>query len=207
MVKMQEFIIGFLNQHGYFGVGLLMAIENIFPPIPSEIILTFSGFMTTKSSMKIWGVILSATIGSLVGALLLYLIGKMVPIEYLKKLLDGKVGQSLRLRPNDIRKAGGWFAKRGNITVFFCRFVPIVRSLISIPAGTANMNLGMFLLLTTLGTAMWNTLLVWLGVFAGESWGKIVSIVGVYSTFAIAVMGIVVLFFMVIFFKRRFKKN
>ncbi len=204
---MQEFIIGFLNQHGYFGVGLLMAIENIFPPIPSEIILTFSGFMTTKSSMKIWGVILSATIGSLVGALLLYLIGKMVPIEYLKKLLDGKVGQSLRLRPNDIRKAGGWFAKRGNITVFFCRFVPIVRSLISIPAGTANMNLGMFLLLTTLGTAMWNTLLVWLGVFAGESWGKIVSIVGVYSTFAIAVMGIVVLFFMVIFFKRRFKKN
>ena len=204
---MQEFIIGFLNQHGYFGVGLLMAIENIFPPIPSEIILTFSGFMTTKSSMKIWGVILSATIGSLVGALLLYLIGKMVPIEYLKKLLDGKVGQSLRLRPNDIRKAGGWFAKRGNITVFFCRFVPIVRSLISIPAGTENMNLGMFLLLTTLGTAMWNTLLVWLGVFAGESWGKIVSIVGVYSTFAIAVMGIVVLFFMVIFFKRRFKKN
>lgn len=204
---MQEFIIGFLNQHGYFGVGLLMAIENIFPPIPSEIILTFSGFMTTKSSMKIWGVILSATIGSLVGALLLYLIGKMVPIEYLKKLLDGKVGRSLRLRPNDIRKAGGWFAKRGNITVFFCRFVPIVRSLISIPAGTANMNLGMFLLLTTLGTAMWNTLLVWLGVFAGESWGKIVSIVGVYSTFAIAVMGIVVLFFMVIFFKRRFKKN
>lgn len=204
---MQEFIIGFLNQHGYFGVGLLMAIENIFPPIPSEIILTFSGFMTTQSSMKIWGVILSATIGSLVGALLLYLIGKMVPIEYLKKLLDGKVGQSLRLRPNDIRKAGGWFAKRGNITVFFCRFVPIVRSLISIPAGTANMNLGMFLLLTTLGTAMWNTLLVWLGVFAGESWGKIVSIVGVYSTFAIAVMGIVVLFFMVIFFKRRFKKN
>lgn len=204
---MQEFIIGFLNQHGYFGVGLFMAIENIFPPIPSEIILTFSGFMTTQSSMKIWGVILSATIGSLVGALLLYLIGKMVPIEYLKKLLDGKVGQSLRLRPNDIRKAGGWFAKRGNITVFFCRFVPIVRSLISIPAGTANMNLGMFLLLTTLGTAMWNTLLVWLGVFAGESWGKIVSIVGVYSTFAIAVMGIVVLFFMVIFFKRRFKKN
>lgn len=204
---MQEFIIGFLNQYGYFGVGLLMAIENIFPPIPSEIILTFSGFMTTQSSMKIWGVILSATIGSLGGALLLYLIGKMVPIEYLKKLLDGKVGQSLRLRPNDIRKAGDWFAKSGNITVFFCRFVPIVRSLISIPAGTANMNLNMFLILTTLGTAMWNTLLVWLGVFAGESWGKIVNIIGVYSTLVIVVMGIIVLFSMIIFFKRRFKKS
>ena len=75
---MQSFIIGFLNQYGYFGVGFLIAIENIFPPIPSEVILTFSGFMTTHSHMNVWGVILSATIGSVVGAFILYLVGKRI---------------------------------------------------------------------------------------------------------------------------------
>lgn len=84
---MQDFIIGFLNQFGYLGVGILIAIENIFPPIPSEVILTFAGFMTTYSNMNIWIVILSATIGSVMGALVLYFIGRLIPFKYFSKSL------------------------------------------------------------------------------------------------------------------------
>lgn len=201
---MQEFIIEFLNQHGYLGVALLMAFENVFPPIPSEIVLTFSGFMTTQSDMKIWFVVLSATIGSVFGALLLYLLGKMMPIEFIMELAEGKAGKALRLTPKDISSAGSWFLKKGCAAVFFCRFIPILRSLISVPAGASSMNMGVFLLLTTSGTAMWNTLLVWLGALAGESWGKLVSMVGVYTSFALGIIGIVFLILTAIFFKRRF---
>ncbi|HBM74184.1 MAG TPA: alkaline phosphatase [Clostridiaceae bacterium] len=184
---------------------MLIAIENIFPPIPSEVILTFGGFMTTYSNLNVWMVILSATVGAVSGALVLYGVGRLIKPEYLKKLLLGKVGKTLHLQPDDIIKARAWFARKGNLTVLFCRFVPIVRSLISIPAGSAKMNLGVFLVFTTIGTAIWNTVLVWLGVLAGESWERIVQYMDTYSTITLLVIAFATFIFGVVFYKRRFK--
>lgn len=189
---MQDWIIQIMAQFGYLGISLLIAIENIFPPIPSEIILTFGGVMTTAPpKLSVTGVILAATIGSVVGALVLYGLGRLLPAERIAKILDGKLGKLLGFKKDDVYKASEWFSKKGKISVLLCRCVPIVRSLISIPAGMAKMNLGIFLLLTTIGSLIWNTVLVNLGVLAGNSWEKIVEGMGVYQTITIFVLGII----------------
>ena len=120
---MQEFVMSFMNQFGYFGVFLLVAIENIFPPIPSEVILLFGGFVTTYTKLNIILMTLFATLGSLVGAILLYYIGKIFNYEKLQKLVSGKIGRILHLKKDDITRADKWFNQKGNITVFFCRFI------------------------------------------------------------------------------------
>lgn len=178
---MQNIVIDIMNQFGYVGVAILIAIENIFPPIPSEVILTFGGFMTTCTSMNAWLVIVAATVGSLAGAMILYSIGYLVNPEKIARMLSGRVGRTLKLKPEDIGNAQIWFNSKGNLTVFFCRFIPIIRSLISIPAGMAQMPMAKFLLMTTAGTTIWNLVLVWFGVFAGTSWEKVVIYMGTYS--------------------------
>lgn len=203
---MHDLIIETINQLGYWGVGILIVLENIILLIPSEVVLVFGGFMTTYSNLNVWIVIIFATIGSVIGAMILYSCGRFITPEYLEKLLSGKIGQVLHLQPNDINKAGSWFARQGNSTVFFCRFIPIIRCLISVPAGTARMNLGVFLVLTTIGTAIWNTVLVWLGVFAGESWHTIVHYMDTYSTIALVVTGIIV-FMAIYYYKQRSKRK
>ena len=138
---MQEFIIQIIENWGYLGVGLLIAIENIFPPIPSEVILAFGGFVTTKTALNVVGVIIAATLGSTIGAIVLYLIGKILNKERLERIISGKIGKVLRLKKSDIEKADKWFDTKGQKTVFICRFIPIVRSLISIPAGMSEMKM------------------------------------------------------------------
>ncbi|MDD4169668.1 MAG: DedA family protein [Desulfotomaculaceae bacterium] len=189
---MQDFIIEFINQSGYWGLGVLIVLENIILLIPSEVILLFGGFMTTYSSMNVWLVILSTTIGSVIGAMILYSAGRFITPEHLEKLISGSIGRVLHLQLDDIEKANSWFARKGYLVVFFCRFIPIIRCLISIPAGTAKMNLGAFLVLTALGTSVWNTVLVWLGVFAGKSWHISLHYMGTYSAIAMAVTGLIV---------------
>ena len=127
---MEELILSIMNQFGYIGVLLLIAIENVFPPIPSEVILLFGGFMTTYTELNVIGMILFSTLGSLIGAIVLYYVGKILNKERLKKIVSGKVEKILRLKNEDIEKADHWFDTKGNKTVFFCRFIPIVRSLI-----------------------------------------------------------------------------
>lgn len=204
---MQEFILEIINQFGYLGVFLLITVENIFPPIPSEIILTFSGFATTISDMKIWGIIVSATLGSVFGAIILYLIGRLLNTERLERLLDSRLGRALHLKKDDFRKAENWFIKYDTKAIFFCRFVPIVRSLISIPAGMSKMSLKSFILLTTIGTFIWNVILIYLGRFAGETWEKVASFVDFYSMAAAAVLGVIVLISGYVFIKKRFIEN
>lgn len=204
---MQNIIIEIMNQFGYIGVALLIAIENIFPPIPSEVILTFGGFMTTYSDMNVWFVILAATVGSLVGAMLLYGIGYLVNPQKMADILSGKMGQILKLKPEDVMGAQSWFNSKGNLTVFFCRFIPIIRSLISIPAGMAKMPMGKFLVMTTAGTTIWNIVLVWIGVFAGASWGKVVAYMGTYSEVGKIVVWSGIVIGGVAFYVRRKKKS
>jgi membrane protein DedA with SNARE-associated domain len=191
-----------MNRFGYIGIALLIAIENIFPPIPSEIILTFGGFMTTQSNMNIWLVSLFATVGSVTGAIVLYFIGRLLTPKRFGWLVD-KWGHILRVKKDDIKRAERWFIKRGSLTVFFCRFIPIVRSLISIPAGTAHMNFGKFLLFTTLGTAIWNIVLVKLGAVAGENWQSIVNYMDTYSYIVWAAVAVAIIVIVILYVRKK----
>ena len=202
---MQAAIISIMNKFGYLGVFSLIAIENIFPPIPSEVILLFGGFMTTYSKMNIIGVIIASTLGSLVGAIILYYIGKILNKERLKKIVKGKIGKILRLKEKDIDKADEWFDTKGNKTVFFCRFVPILRSLISIPAGMSEMEMPKFLLYTTVGSAIWNSVLTILGSIVGEKWETIVEIFDKYSHITLIVLIILFIAAIIYFYKKRKK--
>ncbi len=204
---MQDLIIEIMNNFGYIGVFLLIAIENVFPPIPSEVILLFGGFMTTFTNMNIIGVIIASTLGSLLGAIILYYIGKILNKERLKKIITSKPGKLLRLTPEDIDKADDWFDKKGNKTVFFCRFIPVIRSLISIPAGMSEMPMKKFLIYTTIGSAIWNSTLTIAGSIVGENWTSILEIMDNYSHIAVIILGIIFISAIIIFYFKRKKKN
>ncbi len=203
---MQNFIIEFMNSFGYFGVFLLIAIENIFPPIPSEVILLFGGFMTTYTKLNIIFMIIASTLGSLIGAIVLYYIGKIFNKERLKKIISGKIGKILRLKNSDIDKADRWFDTKGNKTVFFCRFIPIVRSLISIPAGMSEMPIIKFLTYTIFGSLIWNTVIIITGKMVGNNWTKILTIFDTYSHIVLIIFIIIFIILITIFYKKR-KKN
>ncbi|MBD1221928.1 DedA family protein [Virgibacillus halodenitrificans] len=199
---MENWLTDIMSEFGYMGIMFLIALENIFPPIPSEVILTFGGFMTTTSKLSVIGVITSATAGSVVGAIILYMIGLQLDVAKLEKVVD-RWGHVLRITKKDIHKADRWFDKYGPWTVFFCRFVPLIRSLISIPAGMSNMNVGLFLLFTTLGTLIWNIVLVNLGASLGNSWEVVVEYMGIYSKVIYVVLLLLVAILLYLFIKRR----
>ncbi|WP_404406984.1 DedA family protein [Jeotgalibacillus malaysiensis] len=201
---MENWLTDIMSEYGYLGVLLLIALENVFPPIPSEIILTFGGFMTVDSSMTIPGVVLAATAGSVIGAVILYWVGLQLDVERLEKIVD-RWGHLLRVTKKDIHRADGWFDRYGLWTVFFCRFIPLIRSLISIPAGMSNMKFPLFLVLTTLGTLIWNIVLVSLGASLGNSWDVVVEYMEVYSR-VIYIILLAIAVFVVIKFSERLKR-
>lgn len=204
---MEQIIINIMEQVGYLGVFLLIAIENIFPPIPSEVILVFGGFMTTYTSLNIPIMILAATLGSLLGAIVLYYIGKIFNKERLKKIVNGKIGKVLRLKASDIEKADKWFDTKGNKTVFFCRFIPIVRSLISIPAGMSEMPMQKFLLYTISGSLIWNTVLIIVGSIVGDKWETIVGYLDNFSNIILIILVIIFVVALYYWFVIRKKKQ
>ena len=204
---MEQIIINIMEQVGYLGVFLLIAIENIFPPIPSEVILVFGGFMTTYTSLNIPIMILAATLGSLLGAIVLYYIGKIFNKERLKRIVNGKIGKVLRLKASDIEKADKWFDTKGNKTVFFCRFIPIVRSLISIPAGMSEMPMQKFLLYTISGSLIWNAVLIIVGSIVGDKWETIVGYLDNFSNIILIILVIIFVVAMYYWFVIRKKKQ
>lgn len=200
---MQEWIVQMTNDFGYLGIWMLIFLENVFPPIPSEVILPFSGFLTTYTKMGLWGVILSATVGSVTGGYILYGAGYLLNEERLEQVLDGKIGKILHFKKEDVKKTMAWFHKYGNATVFFCRCVPVLRSLISIPAGMTKMSLITFTLYTTVGSFIWNVLLVSLGAWAGDSWGTISGYIAMYSDVVKIVLGGAIIGVIVYYFRRK----
>lgn len=187
---MENWITNMMEQFGYWGILLLIAVENVFPPIPSEVILTFGGFMTTYTNLTVLGVIVVATVGSILGAVILYGVGYLVNVDRLERWI-GKYGKYLRLKKEDIRRADAWFDRYGYWTVLFCRMIPLIRSLISIPAGMSKMKFGVFLLFTTIGTAIWNTILVSVGAAVGGNWESIVEFMDVYSNIVYALIAVI----------------
>lgn len=185
---MQAAIIELVEQYGYAAVALLILIENVFPPIPSEIVLAFGGFLTVQTQMSPWLVIVFATVGSVAGAAVLYLVGWLIPKQRLEQLFAGKTGRVLCLKAEDVGRAEHWFRRYEQRAVLFCRCVPVVRSLISIPAGMARMAPLPFFLLTALGSGVWNTALVWLGMLAGDAWESSAHAFSRYAAAAAAVL-------------------
>ena len=204
---MQEIILSIMGKYGYIGVFLLIMIENVFPPIPSEVILLFGGFMTTYTKLNIFGMVISSTLGSIFGAIILYYIGKIFNKERLKKIISGKLGKILRLKVSDIDNADNWFDSKGNKTVFFCRFIPLVRSLISIPAGMSEMPMFKFLLYTLFGSLIWNTVLIIVGSIVGENWTKIVNVLDAYSHIVVLILFVLVVVGVYLFYKKRSNKK
>ena len=204
---MQEFIINIMNSYGYIGVFLLILIENIFPPIPSELILLFGGFMTTYTKLNIIGMIISSTLGSLIGALLLYKIGTIFSKEKLKILISGKLGRVLKLKNSDIDNANKWFTNEGKKTVFFGRFIPLIRSIISIPAGINKMNISKFITYTLLGSVIWNLVLIILGHIVGRNWKAILKIFKLYSRFSLLLLFILLIILIIKLYKNKSKEK
>ncbi|MGW5561712.1 DedA family protein [Micromonospora sp. NPDC003944] len=151
---------------GPVGVALLVALESIVPPIPSEIVLALAGFLAHEGKFNVVVVVLAATVGSLVGALVLYWLGAALGEERLKRWLD----HIPLVDSDDLEKADKWFERHGRWAVLIGRVVPVVRSLVSVPAGANRMPLGEFILLTTIGSGVWNGLIVGAGYALGSRW-------------------------------------
>ncbi len=204
---MQQFILHIIEQFGYFGVFFLILIENVFPPIPSEVILLFSGFFSSYTSLSVFYMILASTLGSFLGAIILYYIGKIFNKERLKKIVNGRLGKILFLKENDIDKADEWFDNKGNKSVFFCRFVPIVRSLISIPAGMSEMPMGKFIIYTICGSMIWNTVLICLGYRLGSNWEYVLTILDKYQMVVIVILVIIFGYVIIKFYRKKRKSK
>lgn len=194
---MEDFMLGVVNDFGYWGIFLLIFIENIFPPIPSEAVLLFGGALTISTSMNEEGVIVAATLGAVAGAIVLYGLGRFFKEERLKEIFEGRLGKMLRLKSEDVEKAVAWFEKYENRAVFICRCIPIMRSLISIPAGIAKMQIPRFLILTTIGSIIWNTVLVYIGALFGAAWESVVPYFNKYAYLVIAIVGSVYFIYLI----------
>jgi len=156
---------------GLAGVAFLVALENIFPPIPSELILLLAGFNVSEGRFGLVGAVLAATVGSVVGAYFLYAVGRLVQDERLERFLAG-AGRFVGLKRADVHKGFLWFERHGTAVVLFGRLIPVVRSVVSIPAGSDKMPIGRFTLLTATGSLLWNTVWVAVGWGLGDQWEK-----------------------------------
>ncbi|WP_217142596.1 DedA family protein [Streptomyces sp. AC627_RSS907] len=186
-----QWINDLMDTLGAPGAGLAIALENLFPPLPSEVILPLAGFAASSGRMDLIAVLLWTTAGSVIGALALYGVGALLG-------RDRTVAIAARLplvKVSDIEKTEAWFLKHGTKAVFFGRMIPIFRSLISVPAGVERMRLPVFLALTTLGSAIWNTAFVVAGYALGDNWSEVSHIVSAYSKVVLALAALALLVF------------
>lgn len=166
---MKEWVIETMSSLGYVGIGLLMFLENLFPPIPSELIMPLAGFTAAQGKMQLFPAIAAGVIGTVLGAFPWYYLGKVVSEERIKGWAD-RYGKWLGISGADIDKANRWFDRHGKKAVLLCRMVPGVRTLISLPAGINAMPMVPFLLYSTIGTVLWVTFLTMAGYFLGNNY-------------------------------------
>ena len=198
---MFAWITDVVEQTGYLGVALLMLAENIFPPLPSELIMPLAGFTAARSELNIFLVVIAGSIGSLSGALAWYYIGRWMGSDRLKRWA-GRHGRWMTLHPDDVDKAIDWFQRRGGWAVLVGRLIPTVRTLISVPAGIARMPLLPFLVYSGLGTVLWTAFLAGAGYLLQDQYQSIANRV---SPVANVVFGLIVLAYLyrVVTFERR----
>ena len=184
-----NWVVGLVETLGYPGLAIVVALENLFPPIPSEAVLPLAGYLVSQGRMTLWGAVLASTVGSVVGALLLYWLGAAWGEDRVRRLVK-KHGRWLTIDEEDLDRSQEWFEHHGRLAVFLARLAPLTRSLISIPAGVARMPLMPFLLYTTLGSGLWNAVLIGAGVLLGANWTLVEQYQSILGT---VVLGAIVL--------------
>ena len=188
-----QWVLDVIGALGYIGLALLLVAENLFPPIPSEVVLPLAGFLVGRGDLSLWGAIFAATVGSVAGALVLYGLGR-----WGGRRLVLRYGRWLRVDEKGLKDAEGWFRRYGDWVVLFARVVPVARSIVSIPAGTMKMPVGRFVLLTTLGSALWNSILIGAGVVLGANWQAVEGLMGSYSDVVLIVSTVAVALFLLL---------
>ncbi|MGA1461406.1 MAG: DedA family protein [Ilumatobacteraceae bacterium] len=208
-----------INQFGYLGVALLVVIENVFPPIPSEIVLPFAGFVAqqgasavnatagaAQSDTTVVGMMIAATVGSVVGALILYFVSAAIGPERLRGFVE-RFGKWFGVKSSDLVRAEEWFDRRSVVAVLVGRCVPLIRSIVSIPAGFRRMKLMSFVVLTAIGSAVWNIALIGAGAVLGDQWERVGEYVGVFQWLVIAAVLLLLVRFVVSRLKNRRQQN
>jgi membrane protein DedA with SNARE-associated domain len=193
-------ILQIMESGGYAGIFLLMVLESVFPPIPSELVIPLAGFAAARGDLNIIGIIIATTLGGLVGCIPWYLLGRMYGIRRLKRLSE-KYGRVVTLNSEDIEHAQAWFNRHGHLAVFFGRLMPTVRSLISVPAGIARMPFLPFIFYSFLGTSIWTMMLLFLGYVLESQYEKI-SVYVDYLSNGIIIAFVSIYFYRVITYKK-----
>ena len=181
-----------IEQLGAVGVALLVILENVFPPIPSEIVLPFAGFVAWRGDGSVPVMILAATIGAVVGALVLYAIAAVIGDRRLAAFIE-RFGRWFGVKPSDLARAEAWFDRHAVAAVLLGRCVPLIRSVVSVPAGFRRMRLLPFIVYTAAGSAVWNTALIGAGAILGDQWDRVEPYVALlqYVVIAVIVLSIV----------------
>lgn len=198
---MEQILTSFISTWGYVAIAILILLENILPFIPSEIILTFAGLMSVKSDLTIPTLFIISTISSLVGLLVLYYISRLVSEERLYRFVD-KYGKWIKLKGKDVARANDWFKKYGTLAVFICRFIPVLRVLITIPAGINRMNVIIFMILSLIGTTIWNFALIFLGKMLSGSWDALMNGLHTYSYIMYIIIALAIIYVLFHLFKK-----
>ena len=186
-----EYVIEFL---GYPAIALIMLLENVFPPIPSELVMPLAGFLVVQNRFSFLGIVIAGVVGSVAGALVLYYIGRWSDERVIRTFIR-RFGPWMLIDESDLDRAMGYFERYSQPVVFFGRLIPLIRSLISIPAGMNRMPMGRFLVLTTLGSSIWTALLAAAGLILAENWERILDYIDRYQKATLfAIIGFVVLF-------------
>jgi membrane protein DedA with SNARE-associated domain len=186
---MHEWVTNTVESLGYAGILLLMFLENLFPPIPSELIMPLAGYTAREGDLTFWNVVLAGSAGATLGAIPWYLLGRAIGPERLKNLVR-KHGRWIRVKVEDVERAESWFDRYGSVAIFVGRLVPGIRTLISVPAGFARMRLVNFCVWTILGTVLWTTFLAGSGWVLRENYSKIEPYVSTIGK--LALVGVVI---------------
>lgn len=199
---MEQIITNFISQWGYTAIFILILLENVLPVVPSEIILTFAGLLSVKSHLSVWTLLIIATIASFIGLLILYYICRLISEEKLYRFVD-RHGKWMKLKSSDLKRANDWFKRYGAWAVFLCRFIPVLRVLITIPAGINRMNIIVFTSLSLLGTTIWNFALIILGRLLSDSFGALMNGIHTYYRIMYVIIIIAIIYFVIRYFVKR----
>ncbi|MFM8303153.1 MAG: DedA family protein [Actinomycetota bacterium] len=188
---LSQWVSDVISAIGYAGVALLVALENLFPPIPSEVVLPFAGFYAGKGEASVVGMVLAATAGSLVGAWILYGLAAWIGPDRLRRFVVAR-GRWVGVKERDLDRSEAWFDKRANAAVLLGRCVPLVRSVVSIPAGFRRMSLVPFTICTVIGSLIWNAALIGAGAILGNRWEEVGNVIGIFQWVVILAIAVAV---------------
>ena len=197
-----DFIVNFIGSTGYVSIGILMVLESMVAPVPSEAVMPFAGFLIVEGKFSFPWVIFFSTSGSVIGSLISYYMGAWGGRPFIEKF-----GKYILIDKHHLALTERYFTKKGDLTILICRFIPVVRHLISIPAGLGKMNLPRFILFTILGAGIWNTFLTYVGYILKNNWTEIMRYSHIVDVIVMAALVTIVIYYVYAFYKNKAWQN